>query len=249
MTTQQPVDGIGRDLPELPKHMATITVYDMAAFGNTALVPAYTPDQMRDYARAALQSAALRNDVPDGDLERAKQSARFRAACYALKEIVEGTRGSERWAGPSGRRLKDTPEWAAFYNFVIAMRERGEPDALAASPQPAPGANPCKCIDCGGTEPTHSPDCTYMASLHGFAAQPQREGVDEVFADKVLVAFLGRAPEANDTRWDAMRKAVAAAKRPDTEWYRRNIERDGDEPCMAGISPPAALQAKDGERG
>lgn len=27
--------------------------------------------------------------------------------------------------------------------------------------------NPCKCIDCGGTEPGHSPDCTYMKELHG----------------------------------------------------------------------------------
>jgi len=27
--------------------------------------------------------------------------------------------------------------------------------------------NPCKCIDCGGTEPGHSSDCTYMKELHG----------------------------------------------------------------------------------
>ena len=25
--------------------------------------------------------------------------------------------------------------------------------------------NSCKCVDCGGTEPKHSPDCTYMADL------------------------------------------------------------------------------------
>lgn len=25
--------------------------------------------------------------------------------------------------------------------------------------------NPCKCIDCGGTEPSHSADCTYMAAF------------------------------------------------------------------------------------
>lgn len=27
--------------------------------------------------------------------------------------------------------------------------------------------NPCKCIDCGGTEPTHSSDCTYMNETFG----------------------------------------------------------------------------------
>ena len=27
--------------------------------------------------------------------------------------------------------------------------------------------NPCKCIDCGGMEPAHSSDCTYMKELHG----------------------------------------------------------------------------------
>jgi hypothetical protein len=27
--------------------------------------------------------------------------------------------------------------------------------------------NPCKCVDCGGDQPTHSSDCTEMASLHG----------------------------------------------------------------------------------
>lgn len=27
--------------------------------------------------------------------------------------------------------------------------------------------NPCKCVDCGGTEDSHSNDCTYMLELHG----------------------------------------------------------------------------------
>jgi hypothetical protein len=27
--------------------------------------------------------------------------------------------------------------------------------------------NPCKCVDCGGDQPTHSSDCTEMALLHG----------------------------------------------------------------------------------
>lgn len=27
--------------------------------------------------------------------------------------------------------------------------------------------NPCKCVDCGGDQPNHSADCTYMLELHG----------------------------------------------------------------------------------
>ena len=38
------------------------------------------------------------------------------------------------------------------------------------------GVNPCKCIDCGGTEQGHSDDCTYMRELHG---QPQQEAPSE----------------------------------------------------------------------
>ena len=50
---------------------------------------------------------------------------------------------------------------------------------------------------------------------------------------------------ADDNRWKAMRKAVAAAKRPDADWYRRNIERDGDTDAMAGPSPTIGQQAVD----
>ena len=52
---------------------------------------------------------------------------------------------------------------------------------------------------------------------------------------------------ADDNRWKAMRKAVAAAKRPDADWYRRNIERDGDTDAMAGPSPTIGQQAVDAE--
>lgn len=38
----------------------------------------------------------------------------------------------------------------------------------AAAPTPQKGVeNPCRCIDCGGAEPGHSDDCTYMKELHG----------------------------------------------------------------------------------
>lgn len=32
--------------------------------------------------------------------------------------------------------------------------------------QEADRVNPCKCIDCGGTEPSHSNDCEYMKALY-----------------------------------------------------------------------------------
>ena len=49
-------------------------------------------------------------------------------ACAAdLNEIVEGVR-NVRWASPSGsldysRRLKDTPEWCAFYCALSDLKE------------------------------------------------------------------------------------------------------------------------------
>ena len=36
-------------------------------------------------------------------------------------------------------------------------------------------ANPCRCIDCGGDELTHSSDCTNMAELHGTPAAHEME--------------------------------------------------------------------------
>ena len=38
-------------------------------------------------------------------------------SCESLVEIVEGVRG-ERWEWKGKVRLKDTPEWCAFYVFV-----------------------------------------------------------------------------------------------------------------------------------
>lgn len=35
-------------------------------------------------------------------------------------------------------------------------------------------ADPCKCVDCGGNEPGHSNDCTYMAELRGEAQAEQQ---------------------------------------------------------------------------
>lgn len=33
--------------------------------------------------------------------------------------------------------------------------------------------NSCKCVDCGGTEVSHSSDCTYMMELHGERNNPR----------------------------------------------------------------------------
>ena len=45
--------------------------------------------------------------------EELKRLRALEGAASALNEIVEGIR-NERWAS-DGRRLKDTPEWCAFY--------------------------------------------------------------------------------------------------------------------------------------
>lgn len=47
--------------------------------------------------------------------------ADLKKKCADLIKIVEGV-GSSRWASPSGRRLKDTHEWCAFY---VSARQFG----------------------------------------------------------------------------------------------------------------------------
>jgi hypothetical protein len=80
-------------------------------------------------------AAGAAGDWPNGDSalperagggeafrDSALSSARFRAACYRLVGIVEGVEGmGRRWAA-NGERLKDTPEWVAFYNAAADMR-------------------------------------------------------------------------------------------------------------------------------
>ena len=46
---------------------------------------------------------------------------KLEACSDALNGIVEGVR-NERWAS-EGRRLKDTPEWCAFYCAISALKE------------------------------------------------------------------------------------------------------------------------------
>ena len=77
------------------------------------------PEKVRALRQAQQPAAA----VPAGGLrDSVLNSAKFRASCYALVGIVEGIAGlGRRWAS-DGERLKDTPEWVAFYNSVSAMR-------------------------------------------------------------------------------------------------------------------------------
>ena len=49
-------------------------------------------------------------------------------------------------------------------SFRAVEKMRG---ARWAGPIQLPVPNYCKCVDCGGTEASHSPDCTYMKELHG----------------------------------------------------------------------------------
>lgn len=80
----------------------------------------------------------------EGLRDSALNSAKFRASCYALVGIVEGIAGlGRRWAS-GGERLKDTPEWVAFYNSVSAMRNgTAEPtSATQAPPAAVPAQEP-----------------------------------------------------------------------------------------------------------
>lgn len=63
-------------------------------------------------------------------------------------------------AEDTDRKAAVNEQMAAQIDALIGAPGTGKaPDDLAA--------NPCKCIDCGGTEPSHSSGCTYMASEFG----------------------------------------------------------------------------------
>lgn len=52
--------------------------------------------------------------------------------------------------------------------------------------------NPCKCVDCGGDEPDHSPDCTWMKELHG---ESDLGSIEEETQFKLQVSELFSQPE------------------------------------------------------
>ena len=81
--------------------------------------------------------------VPEGGLrDSVLNSAKFRASCYALVGIVEGIERLGRCWAANGERLKDTPEWVAFYNCVASMRNGTFNQASAEQAQPAAAVVP-----------------------------------------------------------------------------------------------------------
>lgn len=62
------------------------------------------------------------------------RDAELRAACYRLRELVEGR---DRFATPHGFRLKDSDEWVQFHNIVSDMQNfRGAYAGTAATQAP-----------------------------------------------------------------------------------------------------------------
>jgi hypothetical protein len=99
-----------------------------------------SPDELRDHqlltvstalkAMAAARALSPPASAGEGFRDSVLSSARFRAACYKLVGIVEGVE-NRRWAA-DGERIKDAPEWVAFYNCVSNMR-----NGVAAPTPPA----------------------------------------------------------------------------------------------------------------
>lgn len=115
--------------------------------------------------------------VPEGGLrDSVLNSAKFRASCYALVGIVEGIQGLGRCWAANGERLKDTPEWVAFYNCVASMRNGTFNQASAEqAQQPAAAVPEVLCTTCG--QPTmHMGSmcygCTQAAMLAANKVQP-----------------------------------------------------------------------------
>lgn len=68
--------------------------------------------EQRGFAAQCIHAPKAKSDFIR-TAETMENAHRLCAAAHALNEVVEGVR-SERWAS-DGRRLKDTPEWCAFY--------------------------------------------------------------------------------------------------------------------------------------
>ena len=74
-------------------------------------------------------------------------------AANALNEIVEGIDGTIKhgtWRDEKGMRLKDTPEWVAFYNARALLTAPSAPDHTARK-----GEQRTICEDCGNSNLAH----------------------------------------------------------------------------------------------
>lgn len=76
------------------------------------------------------KDAALSQTAGVPDRKTLFEQAEVLAACYRLKELVEGV-GCERWQNANGFRLKDTQQWVEFYNVVNRMQRLEYPPAAA----------------------------------------------------------------------------------------------------------------------
>ena len=89
----------------------------------------------------------------------------------------------------------------------------------------------------------------WASELGEFAERAASAQVREVepshdaLADRLLVAFMGRTPDADDMRWKAMRRAVKEVS--DNAMIRRVLEShpDMDDAVSAGAPEPAAEPA------
>lgn len=90
--------------------------------------------QPHEWVLDAIRWNALSQTAGVPDRKTLFEQAEVLAACYRLKELVEGV-GCERWQNANGFRLKDTQQWVEFYNVVTRMQrlEYPTPAAPAAS--------------------------------------------------------------------------------------------------------------------
>lgn len=90
-------------------------------------------------------------------------------------------RDEDRFAGWRLRGELDS-ELHAHLLHMLGVRTHQEAGAEigrlhAARLRGEAAQTPCKCVDCDGTEPVHSRDCTYMAGLIGEAPQGEQQAV------------------------------------------------------------------------
>ena len=110
-------------------------------------------DRVMDYGRACYEAglilsrcrdefvadlAALSQTAGVPDRKTLFEQAEVLAACYRLKDLIEGA-GCERWQNANGFRLKDTQQWVEFYNVVNRMQRLEYPPAAAPA---ASGVHP-----------------------------------------------------------------------------------------------------------
>jgi hypothetical protein len=163
-------------------------------------------------------AAALPERAGGGEAFRdsALSSARFRAACYRLVGIVEGVEGmGRRWAA-NGERLKDTPEWVAFYNAAADMRN-GRSFAIphfADRHEFIHHKADCYTLNggSGGDEDCNCGAVAFGDALDSLAAQPAPGVVSEAMVERAMDAWDGAYDGvAYIQRADAMRAALTAA--------------------------------------